>query len=130
LESILERALILHPSDPIRFDHLLKGKSPKPAFPSKDYHQELPTFQKLARDYFRGVLIQPAGRINGPGGAAELTGLNPSTLRNKLIKLGLVVGWVRAAYPTVDFSAWVTSYPSYKTKHTQLFILVRQVKVI
>jgi hypothetical protein len=32
------------------------------------------------------------GEIHGPGGAAELLGVNPSTLRNRMNKLGIEYG--------------------------------------
>jgi DNA-binding protein Fis len=35
------------------------------------------------------VLKLAKGKIDGPGGAAELLGINPSTLRSRLDKLGI-----------------------------------------
>ena len=35
------------------------------------------------------VLALTKGKINGADGAATLLGTNPSTLRNKMIKLGI-----------------------------------------
>jgi transcriptional regulator with GAF, ATPase, and Fis domain len=32
------------------------------------------------------------GKIHGPGGAAEILDINPSTLRNRMNKLGIVYG--------------------------------------
>jgi len=36
------------------------------------------------------VLASTGGRIAGPGGAAEILGINPSTLRSRLKKLGML----------------------------------------
>jgi len=35
------------------------------------------------------VLDQAGGKIHGPGGAAELLGVNPNSLRSKMRKLGI-----------------------------------------
>ena len=47
---------------------------------------------KILREYERGVVFQ-LGRfwkVKGPGNAAERLSLNPSTLRGKMKKLGIV----------------------------------------
>ena len=46
-------------------------------------------FEDVERDHLRRVLAQTGGRIEGSGGAAEVLGLNPSTLRSRLRKLGI-----------------------------------------
>ena len=38
------------------------------------------------------VLKLTKGKIHGPGGAAELLGINPNTLRGRISKLGIVCG--------------------------------------
>lgn len=40
-------------------------------------------------DHIKKVLAMTQGRIKGSGGAAELLGVNPSTLRGKMAKLGI-----------------------------------------
>jgi len=40
--------------------------------------------------YIRIALKRTNGRISGPGGAAELLNIHPNTLRNRMIKLGLL----------------------------------------
>ena len=47
------------------------------------------------RDYFHRVLDATGGRIAGAGGAAEIAGMNPSTLRSKLKKLGIAAARAR-----------------------------------
>jgi DNA-binding protein Fis len=39
--------------------------------------------------YIERVLQIADGKIHGSGGAAELMGINPNTLRNKMNKLGI-----------------------------------------
>lgn len=49
----------------------------------------MPTFEENERHYFEEVLRQTGGRLYGLEGAAEVTGLKPTTLRSRLVKLGL-----------------------------------------
>jgi transcriptional regulator with GAF, ATPase, and Fis domain len=46
-------------------------------------------FKKLERDNLMAALEQARGRIAGAGGAAELLGLAPSTLRDRIRALGI-----------------------------------------
>lgn len=50
----------------------------------------LPDFESWQRTYFESVLASTKGKISGPGGAAEVTGIHPNTLRSRLKKLGLL----------------------------------------
>jgi PAS domain S-box-containing protein len=47
------------------------------------------TLEEIERDYILRVLEDRAWRIEGRHGAARLLGLNPSTLRTRMIKLGI-----------------------------------------
>jgi transcriptional regulator with GAF, ATPase, and Fis domain len=40
--------------------------------------------------HIRKILDRTGGKIHGPGGAADLLGINASTLRNRMKKLGIV----------------------------------------
>jgi len=51
----------------------------------------IPTLQDLDREHIRSVLELCGGQIAGPGGAAEILGLHPNTLRSRMKKLGLVL---------------------------------------
>lgn len=42
--------------------------------------------------HIRNVLKMTGGKVEGPGGAAELLGLNPGTLRHRMRKLGIPFG--------------------------------------
>ncbi|UCH98629.1 MAG: sigma-54-dependent Fis family transcriptional regulator, partial [Candidatus Aminicenantes bacterium] len=42
--------------------------------------------------HIRKILDRTGGKIHGPGGAADLLGINPSTLRNRMKRLGIVYG--------------------------------------
>ncbi|MEN0053074.1 MAG: sigma 54-interacting response regulator [Mucilaginibacter sp.] len=49
----------------------------------------LKTLEQIEMEYILEVLKQCNGKINGPGGAAEILGLSPSTLNSKLNRLGI-----------------------------------------
>ena len=47
------------------------------------------TLDEMERDYITRILEERAWRIEGPNGAARLLGINPSTLRTRMNKLGI-----------------------------------------
>ena len=47
------------------------------------------TLGEVERDYIMETLEQTGWRIEGPNGAASILGLNPSTLRTRMLKLGI-----------------------------------------
>ena len=47
------------------------------------------TLEDMERQYILRVLEETKGRIEGPKGAARVLGLNPSTLRTRMAKLGI-----------------------------------------
>lgn len=47
-------------------------------------------FETMQRQYFSRLLDLTEGRISGAHGAARLAGMNPNTMRSRLIKLGLL----------------------------------------
>lgn len=56
-----------------------------------DAPEALPQFDDMQRAYFFKILRAAGGKISGPGGAAERTGIHPNTLRSRLKKLGLPI---------------------------------------
>ena len=48
------------------------------------------TIEGMRRRHILEVLALTGGRIEGPGGAADLLGLKPSTLRTRIAALGIV----------------------------------------
>lgn len=50
---------------------------------------DVPVFAAAQREAIARALTSAKGKIYGPGGAAELLGLRPSTLQSKMRKLGL-----------------------------------------
>lgn len=89
LQNIVERALILNPLGPLRFDHILgnsKAKSSRKPLGKTD------NLDEFIATHIKSVLNKTEGKIHGPGGAAELLGINANTLRNRMNKLGVEYG--------------------------------------
>ena len=47
------------------------------------------TLEELERHHIEKTLRRTGGKISGAGGAAEILGINPNTLRSRMKKLGL-----------------------------------------
>jgi PAS domain S-box-containing protein len=90
LQHVVERAVILSASPPLRLD--LPAKS-EPASPAERSQPGMPLkateLRDLERDNLLRALEQTKWRIAGEGGAAELLGIRPSTLRDRIKALGI-----------------------------------------
>ncbi|MCP3954439.1 MAG: PAS domain-containing protein [Desulfobacterales bacterium] len=89
LENVIERAMILHRGTPLRFDdlgpsHVAPVNTAAGAPP--DEPLELDALVKL---HIQHVLKLTGGKIHGPGGAGEVLGVNPDTLRYRMKKLDI-----------------------------------------
>ncbi len=91
LENIVERALILNPNGPISFDNL-EGVNIRKNKPDSIIPDGTETLDTITSRYIKHVLEKTNGKINGNGGAAEILGINPNTLRNRMKKLGIPFG--------------------------------------
>ncbi|HEX8701168.1 MAG TPA: sigma 54-interacting transcriptional regulator [Myxococcaceae bacterium] len=93
LANVLERATILTPGlelGPQAFELPSLPSSEKPeAKPSELNARAVPTLAAVQREHILRVLSLTKGRLYGPGGAAELLGLKPSTLQSRMKKLGI-----------------------------------------
>ncbi len=54
-----------------------------------NFREDLPSKDEVRRRYIRYVLEHTKGKQSGPEGAAEILGMNRSTLYNRMKKLGL-----------------------------------------
>ena len=88
LQNIIERALIISPTGPLSFEHL-SNYGPDPLLPPESHKEKPFTLNEVISQHIRQVLARAKGKINGPDGAAALLAVNPSTLRNRMIKLGI-----------------------------------------
>jgi chemotaxis protein methyltransferase CheR len=82
LENVLERAVINSSGPKLRLVDELKR-------PRKDLPSTQKTMEEVERDHIVRVLEQTNWKVSGPNGAAEILGLNRSTLRARIRKLGI-----------------------------------------
>jgi len=88
LNNIVERAVILNPAGPLDFRNLIPGKEKETHEPLK-HSISTDTLEQLISDRIKSVVARIHGKVHGPGGAAEILGVNPSSLRNKMRKYGI-----------------------------------------
>jgi transcriptional regulator with GAF, ATPase, and Fis domain len=86
LQNVIERALILSPGPSLQLAQPLAAATP----PTPDRLDE------IEREHILRILERCDWRINGEGNAAAVLGLEPSTLRSRMQKLGIR----RPAHPT------------------------------
>ena len=89
LENLIERAMILHRGEPLRFDGLGTSAPAKVGTVSPEIEEEPLDLDTVVARHLRRVLGMTDGKIHGPGGAGELLGMNPNTLRYRMKKLGI-----------------------------------------
>jgi transcriptional regulator with GAF, ATPase, and Fis domain len=89
LENIVERTLILDRKGPLNFDHLKADQGEGDGHPTGE-PTDIVNLDEVFIQHIRKILDRTGGKIHGPGGAADLLGINPSTLRNRMKKLGIV----------------------------------------
>ncbi|MGC3996470.1 MAG: sigma 54-interacting transcriptional regulator [Anaeromyxobacter sp.] len=107
LRNVIERALILSVDGRLHLDRILPAPSPAaepPAAAPAEGSRTILTdgqLRALERENTRAALERCGWRVGGEGGAAELLGLSPSTLKSRLRGLGLQrgVGGADAAAP-------------------------------
>ena len=82
LENVLERAVINSSGPKLRLVDELKK-------PTKDLAATQKTLEEVERDHIIRILEQTNWKVSGKDGAAEILGLNRSTLRARIRKLGI-----------------------------------------
>ena len=79
---------------------LLPRPRPRPPRrPAPPADAPFPTLAEQERAYLQAALDRAGGRIYGPGGAAQLAGLAPSTLQSRMERLGMRRGRDSASEP-------------------------------
>ena len=91
LQNVLERACVLSPGPVVEILEELQVASPSEpaAGPMIARQAGIVTLEENERIHIRQALAASGGRIHGPDGAAALLGINPSTLRSRMKKLGI-----------------------------------------
>ena len=93
LQNTVERAVILSRGGPLRFD-LVGSKAtdasrPRTQSASKPDLLTRDELKRQERDAISAALKQTGGKVFGPGGAAKLLGMKPTTLASRIKALGL-----------------------------------------
>jgi transcriptional regulator with GAF, ATPase, and Fis domain len=89
-ENVIERALIRRKDGLLDFGNLSPNVSDtKAGDPAIEYSYDFLNLDDLTTFHIRRTLKHTKGKISGPGGAAELLGVNPNTLRKRMNKLAI-----------------------------------------
>ena len=83
LENVLERAVINSSGPKLRLVDELKTQQ-------KDLSTTQKTLEAVERDHIVRILEQTQWKVSGKNGASEILGLNRSTLRARMRKLGIL----------------------------------------
>ena len=90
LQNVLERACVVATGPVVSLGETLRTSGA--AIPVDGHASPLPPLVPLAdseRAHIRRALAAAGGRVHGANGAAEILGINPSTLRSRMQKLGI-----------------------------------------
>jgi formate hydrogenlyase transcriptional activator len=90
LQNVIERACVLASGPVVSLAEPLRATmSATPAEGLPAVASRLVTLEESERAHIRRALAAADGRVHGPQGAAEMLGINPSTLRSRMQKLGI-----------------------------------------
>jgi transcriptional regulator with GAF, ATPase, and Fis domain len=92
LENVIERAMILHRGELLRFDELGRRREQAAQLLAETPEDAVVELDRVVANHIEKVLRMTDGKIHGPGGAGELLGVNPNTLRTRMRKLGIRFG--------------------------------------
>ena len=95
LQNVVDRALILSPGEPLELEASSLPRSARPGVSRRSGLSKtaggdrgsLRTLAEAEREHILQVLEARDWKINGPGNAAEILDMHPSTLRHRLKKL-------------------------------------------
>jgi transcriptional regulator with PAS, ATPase and Fis domain len=94
LENMIERALIRHRGGVVSFETFLPVSisGDREVVRDSDRNRALLSLDEINAQHIRRALEMAGGKINGPGGAGQILGLHPNTLRKRMNKLGIPYG--------------------------------------
>jgi chemotaxis protein methyltransferase CheR len=87
LSNVVERALINSNGTVLELADKLDGDAP--GFFTEESERTLTRLEDVERDHIISILNKCKWRIEGVQGAAQLLGINSSTLRSRMLKLGI-----------------------------------------
>ncbi|AHG93011.1 sigma-54 factor interaction domain-containing protein (plasmid) [Gemmatirosa kalamazoonensis] len=88
LQNVLERACVLATEPVVKLAEPLRMPASRVSKTGADT-APITTLDESERAHIRRALAAANGRVHGPAGAAVLLGVNPSTLRSRMQKLGI-----------------------------------------
>ena len=88
LQNVLERACVLATGPIVSLSESLRPATSKG--PVDSAAESILPLEESERAHIRRALAATDGRVHGPNGAADLLGINASTLRSRMQKLGIV----------------------------------------
>ena len=91
---MIERALIQHQRGILSFETLLPlaVSGGREVVEEARRNQILSSLDEINARHIRRALEMAGGKINGPGGVAQILGVHPNTLRKRMNKLGIPYG--------------------------------------
>jgi transcriptional regulator with GAF, ATPase, and Fis domain len=95
LGNLVERAVILARGSELRVEDILPASALQKSSPLPPLSSGIPspsrakTLGELEREHIVAAIDSAGGKIDGPGGAAELLGLHANTLRSRMEKHGI-----------------------------------------
>ena len=93
LENVVERALIQKrgqkSSGPLMFERFIIPQQDKDKSVLSEQDSPSPKLDEVMFMHIQRILNRTRGKIHGQGGAAEILGIHPNTLRNRMDKLGI-----------------------------------------
>ena len=91
LQNVIERACVLSAGPVVEIVDELRPISVRESEPVRPVagHEAFVTLEESERMHIRQALAACGGRLYGPDGAAALLGINPSTLRSRMKRLGI-----------------------------------------
>jgi len=87
LQNVLERAAVLATGPIVALHDPLRPSAMAGSAASGEV--TISTLEDGEREHIRRALKESGGKVHGPGGAAEMLGINPSTLRSRMQKLAI-----------------------------------------
>ncbi|MEN6466443.1 MAG: sigma 54-interacting transcriptional regulator [Syntrophaceae bacterium] len=91
LENVIEREIILNRKGPLNFSNI-SGQDSRVYQPAAGPGMDSLTLNEISIHHIIRALEKTGGKIHGANGAAGLLGINPSTLRSRMKKLGIGFG--------------------------------------
>jgi formate hydrogenlyase transcriptional activator len=89
LQNVIERACVLASGPVVSLGETLRATAGATPAAGSPPISPLVSLEESERAHIRRALSAADGRVHGPQGAAEMLGINPSTLRSRMQKLGI-----------------------------------------